>query len=250
MTEDVDLSKAKSPLDSPSWGIFDGLRSALWPDAGLATWLIRIFTAVVPLAFLLVVSFQPWVEPKWMFLDPLTAAELSGDCCHTYYGFVSTLGLMLWALTSAICLFAAVLLLHRGASGAMLRFSISAGVLTGWLGLDDAFLVHETVLPSFGVPQNAVLAFYVSLAVAYVISNWRLLLSFDFWLLMMGGGALAASVLIDTVFHSLNPALVLLEDGAKFFGVCCWASFHVTTLARVLMHDDANNKSAIVDSNV
>jgi hypothetical protein len=32
------------------------------------------------------------------------------------------------------------------------------------------------------------------------------------------------------VFHSLQPILVYAEDGAKFFGIFCWAAFHITTL--------------------
>ena len=107
-----------------------------------------------------------------MFLDPLTAAELSGDCCHSYYGFVSTAGIILWAATAAVSLFSATLLFLKGAAGRVTMFPLLAGMLTAWIALDDAFMLHETVFPAFGVPQNGVIAFYVLLALAYFLTNW------------------------------------------------------------------------------
>lgn len=196
-------------------------------------WLVRLAAFVLPVSFLAVVILQPWVEPKWMFLDPLTAAQLSGDCCHTHYGFVSMLGVMLWVTTAATALFAAIHLLATGFGGAVLRFAVTAGLLNGWLALDDAFLVHETVMPSLGVPQNAVLALYASLAAAYLVSNRKVMMAGDVWLIIMGGAALVASLAVDTLFHSLDPRLVLLEDSAKFFGIFCWATFHVSTLIKI-----------------
>lgn len=190
---------------------------------------IKGLTFVLPLGFLAVVLLQPWVEPKWMFLDPLTAAELSGDCCHTYYGFISNLGVMLWSATAAVCLFAGGLFLFCNHQRGVTLFALSAGVLTAWLALDDAFLVHEVVLPSLGIPQNAVLASYAALALIYILVSWRFILSSDYWVLLVGGAALALSMVVDTVFHSLAPALVHLEDGAKFFGIFCWTSFHIST---------------------
>ena len=211
----------------------------------MVDWGIRMFTFLVPSLFLAAVVFQPWVEAKWMFLDPLTAAELSGDCCHSHYGFVSTAGVILWAATAAISLFSAAMLLIARTKGSLVLFPLLAGMLTGWIALDDAFLLHETVLPSFGVPQNAVIAFYVLLAFGYFAANWKAILKYDFWILGMGAAALGTSIAVDTIFHSLNPTFVLLEDSAKFFGIFCWATFHVTTFAKVLSenHVPANGRS-------
>jgi hypothetical protein len=191
---------------------------------------VRSLTFIVPLLFLAAVIFQPWVEPKWMFLDPLTAAQLSGECCSTYFGFASNLGILIWSATAAICLFSAGLFALLKADRALTWFALSSGILTGWLALDDTFLVHETVMPSLGVPQNAVIAAYAALALLYIASSWRVILASDFWILLIGGLALVVSILVDTVFHSLAPSLVYIEDSAKFFGIFCWASFHITTL--------------------
>ncbi|MEM1049560.1 MAG: hypothetical protein AAGL24_25635 [Pseudomonadota bacterium] len=207
---------------------------------GLSAWpsmAIRIVSFLVPMAFLAVVNLQPFVEAKWMFLDPLTAAELSGDCCHTYYGFVSTLGIMMWVTAAAVCLFAAFLFLMEGRARGLVGFALAAGVFTGWLALDDAFLVHEVVFPSIGIPQNAVLATYALLAMVYLACSWRIVLAHDYWLFLAGGSGLALSMAVDTLLHSLVPGIVMLEDSAKFFGIFCWMAFHVTTVARILVMD-------------
>ncbi|HEX9852917.1 MAG TPA: hypothetical protein VGA68_07865 [Woeseiaceae bacterium] len=201
---------------------------------GLSVAWIRAVAFTVPALFLAAVLLQPWVEPKWMFLDPLTAAELSGDCCHVYYGFVSNLGVMLWSATAAVCLLAAAVFAMQRRQGPLVWFALSAGALTGWLALDDAFLLHELVLPSLGVPQNAVLTAYLVLGGTYAIASWRMILASDYLVLVVGAAAMAVSIGVDTVFHSLLPALVSLEDSAKFFGIFCWAAFHISTMAALL----------------
>lgn len=216
--------------------ILDLIRVALSRAHTPLDWWIRTITFFVPTLFLSVVVFQPWVDPKWMFLDPLTAAELSGDCCHSHFGFVSTAGIFLWAATAAISLFVAFQLFLVGSKIGMIAFPLMAGLLTGWLALDDAYLLHETVFPAFGVPQNFVITLYIFLAGTYFAVNLKNILRQDFWLLAMGAVALSLSVAVDTIFHSLASTMVLLEDSAKFFGIFCWASFHITTFSK-LLHD-------------
>jgi len=171
---------------------------------------IRIVTFALPLMFLAVILLQPWAEPKWMFLDALTAAQLSDQCCETYFGFISNLGIMLWTGTAAVCLFAAALFAIAKQDRSLIMFALTAGVLTGWLALDDAFLVHEVVFPSFGIPQNLVIGAYAALTIAYVLASWRIILESDFWILFIGGAALVVSIFVDTVFASLVPALVYI----------------------------------------
>jgi hypothetical protein len=185
---------------------------------------------ILPTALLAVVMLQPWAEPKWMFLDPLAAAEYAPKCCSVYYGFVSNAGMLLWTLTAAICLFSVMLLLGREDTKPLRRFALSAGLLTGWIALDDMFLLHERVFPNLGVPQMLVISLYLALGLLYGLANWRFIWSQDWWLLAIGGAGLALSIFVDAVFHSLNPARVYIEDSAKFFGIFAWSTFHCFTL--------------------
>ena len=211
-------------------------------------WTIRAATVTIPVIFLTIILLQPWIEPKWMFLDPLTSAEFAPECCPPYFGFVSTLGVMLWTMSAAISLFAALMIFisRQGTSKDMslVKFALTAGILSGWLALDDAFLLHERVFPALGVPQNAVMAIYVLLTLTYVFASWRTIFRFDFWILMFGGFAFAASLFIDIYFSSLLPYLVYLEDSAKFIGIFCWTSFHITTLGRALSQNLSTAKNS------
>ncbi|NNC37993.1 MAG: hypothetical protein EX271_06465 [Acidimicrobiales bacterium] len=189
---------------------------------------------LAPLILLGAVIGQPWVDPKWFFFDFLTAAEFSDDCCHVYYGFISNLGIFLWIATSAVCLFAALMMWINGKSGKYIKFALFAGLLSGWLGMDDAFLLHEVVFPKLGVPQFAVLAVYVVLALAYVLSSWRVILASEFWILGLSAVAMAISLGVDQVLHSIETNAIVLEDSAKFFGIFAWFVFHVTALALVM----------------
>lgn len=195
--------------------------------------------AVLPALLLLAVALQPWVSPHWLFLDVQTAAEMSDDCCHVYYGAVSTLGIMLWGASAAICLAAALVFIKTKRHVEIIGFAIMAGVFTGWLALDDAFLLHEIVLPKLGIPQNIVLGIYVVLAIVYVVKSWRVILSSEYWLLVFAGMLMASSLLIDTVLHSVSPSIIVIEDSAKFLGICAWAGFHITAIVCALTDSES-----------
>lgn len=206
--------------------------------------IVLLFAVVLmPSLFLIAVSAQPWIDPKWMFLDTVTAAEFSDDCCHVYFGFVSNLGIFLWVATAAICLFAATIILQWDNAKELLKFAVTAGLLSAWLAMDDAFLLHEIVFPKVGIPQFFVLAVYVLLAASYVIASWRVILSSEYWILGLGVGAVAISLGIDQFFHSLEPMIVIIEDSAKFFGLFSWFVFHVVTLTVAFQTRTANSKS-------
>lgn len=196
----------------------------------------RWLAVIVPALFVTSLFFQPWVEPRWLFLDTITAVELSGDCCHVYFGMVSNLGIMLWTGTAAVCLFAALVL--SGGRDAVSRdrapFALIAGLFTGWLALDDAFLVHEKVFPALGLPQGSVLLAYAILAFLFALYARRIVFQVDVILFFLAIGFLATSVMIDHFHHGLTSNAIFLEDGSKFIGICCWATFHVAAMARFL----------------
>lgn len=86
-----------------------------------------------------------------------------------FAGFLSQAGLLLWAASAAICLVGARALTGRGNSRATRSFLTSAGLLTVLLCIDDAFQLHENVLPFFGIPEVFVLGGYVFLMVGFLV---------------------------------------------------------------------------------
>lgn len=200
--------------------------------------LLFIATFLPSILILVIVIFQPWVEPKWLFFDSLAAAELSDDCCHIYYGLVSNLGIFLWVGTAAIALFSFAILWARTKPNPHFLFVTLAGLLSGLLALDDAFLLHEVAFPELGVPQNIVLFVYLILAIAYGLASWRTFLKSEIWLLAIAAIFLAVSLLVDQVYHSIDDMIVIIEDSAKFLGLSAWFSFHTLTIGLILVQDD------------
>jgi hypothetical protein len=90
------------------------------------------------------------------------------------------------------------------------------------LGLDDALLLHEEVLPAAGVPQALVFAIYLGWAVAIARRVAARPEAHDVGLLAVACASFAISMGIDVAAH----APVALEDGPKLFGIallCWWA---------------------------
>lgn len=98
------------------------------------------------------------------------------------------------------------------------RLLLALGVLIGVLGLDDALLAHEAVLPGRGIPEGLVLVLY---ACAGLALGWA-------WLpearsavgaaFFTGAALLGVSVVIDAVrLYAFVP-----EEGAKLPGVLAW----------------------------
>lgn len=195
-------------------------------------WLLAAALAA-PFLIIAFAILQPFTEPRLLFLDPAIVVRTSGECCKPYHGAISSLGIMTWAATAAICL----LVWRIGWAGrftpAQQRFFLGAGLLTGWLALDDALLFHEEILPRLGVHELVIYASYASAALAQLWVNWRIILTFQWVLFCLAGFALAASIATDL----LLDYVILLEDSAKVIGISCWAAFHVHAAVQTLLAD-------------
>ena len=205
-------------------------RAYTWPNSPRIA--LHAFTYLFPISVLAAAALQPWEDPKLLFFDVIVSAEVAPECCSVSYGFISQLGILIWTTTAASCLFGGLVMAMNGSSKDLFSFAITAGLLTGWLGIDDAFLLHEKVFPAVGIPQFVVLIVYCLTTLLYLIASWKILVRSDLVLLAAAGSAFVASVAIDVVLKT--PNWVVLEDSFKFFGICCWASFHISTMLRLM----------------
>ena len=188
-------------------------------------------SVILPAILLAVVWVQPFVPVAELLRDPIAVAQLSSDCCHSHYGAISNLGVLIWCATAAICGFAAVSLYVREGGSEKVEFMTFAALMTSVLVLDDLYLLHDHVLPAFGVPQLLVYAVYAGLALAYLWRCRAAILNSHYIVFLAAGGLLATSILIDQVLHNDAAWRIMLEDGAKLYGICLWAGFHVIAAA-------------------
>lgn len=172
-------------------------------------------------------AMQPFVDPRLLFLDTIIAGVVSGDCCRSWYGFMSTLGVLMWVGTGAVLLFAAMMLMRMDRAPVVRLQLLFAGLISLIFGLDDVYLIHENAAPKLGVPQLAVLLAYVLLAMAYMALSWRRILAFNPVLFLLAGGFLAASLVVDLFGTTGSVMTIVWEDGAKFVGIAAWSSYHL-----------------------
>lgn len=166
--------------------------------------------------------------------DP--AAELGAE---VYVGVVSNIGIVLWAATASICLFAAYMVREQRRLARFLAFS---GTITAILLIDDLFLLHEDVIPNqLGIHQGVVLVGYVGMFSLYAVGFVRYIAASDYLLLLVAIGFFGLSLAVDVVIEEDFTIDVLgrgfqgqhlIEDGAKFLGIVGWATYFTRESAR------------------
>lgn len=164
--------------------------------------------------------------------DPATMAGLP-----VWHGAMSTLGCMAWAVVAALCL-----CVHVAREDPGLRTWALLAALAAALGVDDALMLHEEVLPSIGVAQEFTFLAYGVVAALIARDIIARPGRFDAPLLLVACGALGLSIGLDVL---VEDGAVIYEDGPKAFGVAVlvvWAAGRASTHLR--RGDDAGGRSA------
>lgn len=152
---------------------------------------------------------------------------------HPLTGGVSHLGILLCCGAAAVCLFGAALTYQRQLAGPFL-FLLASGLLSLFLCLDDLYQFHDDLAERYlGVSELAVYAFYGLGGVIYLFAFRRRIVDTDYPLLLTAFAFFAVMVSGDLISLDLLgmrwTVLVMLEDGAKFFGIVFWCGYYVRT---------------------
>lgn len=160
------------------------------------------------------------------------AKAIYGVPLHT--GALSSVGVLLWCTTGAVCLFASLVLHKTVRETEKKNFLMYAGLLTSVLMLDDLFLLHEAFAPAYlGVNESIVLTVY-GLLVTILLARYRkVVYKSAYTLLALSLGLLASSIVLDLLIQylSLLPGAelrglrFLLEDGFKLLGIAAWFGY-------------------------
>lgn len=185
------------------------------------------YTFVPPALIMLAVALTfavGGVPVEKLTTEPTTIADLP-----PYTGAVSTLGILGWGAAVGIFLMGACHLYERLDRRDAAFLGLSAAI-TAYLCLDDAFTFHEAVLPALGIPEAASYLFIGALVLLYG-ALFREQIRAGAWLfLALAIGLLGLSVAIDAAWEILDPYRgaaieMLLEDGAKLFGISAWIAY-------------------------
>jgi hypothetical protein len=151
-----------------------------------------------------------------------------------HIGLLSTLGVMLWTASSAVCLLGGWALRRDAAQRQARRFLFASGLLSLGLALDDGFLVHEALIPKFlRIPEPVVFVGYLVVLMIYLAYFVRQLLHTDYVLFVLALLFLGMSALIDQALPFSDP-VAFIEDILKFAGILFWLAYYSrVTVARI-----------------
>jgi hypothetical protein len=183
-----------------------------------------VWKILLPVAFLMLIGLTIAELADVPVTDLLrdTTALLDGPW---YAGFFSTAGIALWAATAAMSFLALSTHPDRGTAGLL----IIGAVVSLILCVDDAYLMHETIKNTIGIPSFLTISAYGLLTIYLV---WRaraaLLERPDVGILLAGVALLALSVLLDAAGEAdlpTPPLSAVFEDVFKFLGIVTWTYF-------------------------
>lgn len=156
-----------------------------------------------------------------------------------YFGFISTTANLLWAVAATVCLFTP-LLLSRWVPKPWRDFLLFSGLFTLLLLFDDAFLLHDDILPNYvGVSGEIYGVIYVLLILLYLYRFRRQILRSNYLLLGLALVCFGVSAAVDLAYDPLRDLLpqrlVLgVEDGAKMLGIATWLAYFVHLTSTLL----------------
>ena len=149
-----------------------------------------------------------------------------------YYSAISSLGILCWAATAALCCFTGL-----AVTGAARTFLLGAAALSAFLCMDDLFMFHEGVFwPLFGIPQKVTYALYMAIVALHIFRCRAYVLDGNWGALVLALGLMGSSAAIDVIFSYMPPEITatFYEDCLKFVGITVWLGYFWSECRRAL----------------
>lgn len=212
--------------------VFPGEPSILVSAASRRRWI----ASALPLAITALLVGGVLFLHRW---KGVPIGDLTGDPAAVgghpiYIGFLSQAGLFLWSAAAAICLFTASTLSRHQRLFDTRRFLFASGLLTVLLGLDDAFLLHESLFPRLGVPEKIVYSGYAAVVLVWLVRFRAAIRHSEYGVLGLALACFGTSLTLDVLEPAVGLDRFLFEDGAKFAGIVSWLTYFVSTAALAL----------------
>lgn len=184
--------------------------------------LLKLYIPTLVLLALVLLVSRYTGKPFQMFTrDP---AALTG--AHPLLGFLSNVGILLWATCAAVCFFTAGLLYAGKKHREERRFIFSAGFITSVLMLDDLFLVHEELFPSYlGGREGMIIGLYIIVVFVFMARYKNLILKDASPVFFLALVFFALSSIIDALPEGLPDWRFIFEDGFKLLGIVSWLGY-------------------------
>jgi hypothetical protein len=183
----------------------------------------------VAIAAVAVAGLQRSVPVSELFLDPASVAGVPW-----WTGLLSQLGLLGWTVAAAAAGGGAWLAGRLGRHAAAV-FLGSGALLTVLLLADDLLQVHAVLLPGIGIEKPLSQLLIVAPAPVWALTQRREILRTRWLVFVAAILGFAVSVAVDMwwVPTAGDANRTMIEDGAKFLGICAWAQYFTMTTADI-----------------
>ena len=159
-----------------------------------------------------------------------------------YAGFLSQIGIFFWSASATVCFFCVTVLPRHTDRHHLKRFLLISGLLTLFLGLDDTFLLHESVFPYFGIPEKFVFGSYGAFVLLYLFRFYPLILETEFVLMAIALFFFGVSIILDLLLPIGIFRSYLFEDGPKLIGIVSWLAYFLRVGKYSVTLDTAQKK--------
>ena len=197
------------------------LRLSNPPGRGLPI-LFAFFAPVTALVAITVwISLAQDIEIGQFTRDPAVLTDSS-----PFTGLFSSVGVLFWCATAAICLFGTVILRSSPKSHEIAVFLLGAGLITTMLMLDDLFMFHEVVFPQYlHFGEKVTVLLYGIILVSFLWYFRQRVIQTDYSVLLIAFAFLGFSVVSDRLLTDTGSWSYFIEDGPKLFGIVAWFSY-------------------------
>ena len=195
--------------------------------------LIKLYVPILAiLAGIVLLRIFRDVKTSDMTRDP---AQITGS--HPFTGLLSNLGILFWCSSAAICFFCAAIIRKDSKDHNYASFLFSSGLITSLLLIDDLFMFHDFVLPTyFHMHESSFYIVYLVLIVVFLLAFRRIILGTNYSIL-----CLALIFFVISMMFDFAPVRLLghwvFEDGCKFFGIVTWMYYFTQVGFRCMNFD-------------
>jgi hypothetical protein len=195
----------------------------------IAVWL----PGVVVLGAAVVLALTTDVTLRTLMQDATTVLQ-----APFYVGSLSLAGVIGWSAAAGVSLFAAAV--TRPEAGSPRPLLLALGLLSVVLLADDAFLIHDEIVPLYlGMSGELIGVAYV-LATAAILYLHRAVIARTNYRLLVAAlvllGVSAAVDLASSALASMVPTILVAlgEDGTKLVGIWTWFAYLASVSRQVL----------------
>ena len=104
------------------------------------------------------------------------------------------------------------------------------------LSLDDLFLIHDVVMPHFGLSEYIIYFMYAFVGLLILVKYIKVISKTENILFYIGGILFCSSILIDML--PPLPTMGFFEDGMKFIGIFSWSAYLLKTSYHLVVKKD------------